>query len=148
MSIHRRGSSSNQLTDQQVAILHENTQIEYAAPSMSFLNSAFQPRLQAVVYWIRLPLTSGLDHVNIYALKDGSNWVIVDTGTNTSGCIEALEKAFESDALENALNNETISKVIVTHYHSDHIGLAGTSRRRGRCFMQRRLLAVLKLVMA
>lgn len=131
MSIHRSGSTSDQLTDQQVAILHENTQIGIRRAVDVIPEFGVPTEVASGVYWIRLPLTSGLDHVNIYALKDGSNWVIVDTGTNTSGCIEALEKAFETDALENALNNETISKVIVTHYHSDHIGLAGYLASKG-----------------
>ncbi|MDX1928052.1 MAG: hypothetical protein SFV81_16115, partial [Pirellulaceae bacterium] len=35
------------------------------------------------IWWIRLPLTSAMDHVNVYALEDRHAWTLVDTGSNT-----------------------------------------------------------------
>ena len=32
------------------------------------------------VLWFRLPLPTALDHVNVYALRDGDGWTVVDTG--------------------------------------------------------------------
>lgn len=83
------------------------------------------------LFWIRLPLTSGLDHVNVYALRDGDGWVLVDTGTNTAGCKDALEHAFRTDSLRCGHGIGAISKLIVTHYHSDHIGLANYLDSKG-----------------
>ena len=32
------------------------------------------------ILWLRLPLPTPLDHVNVYALDDGDGWTVIDTG--------------------------------------------------------------------
>ena len=72
------------------------------------------------VHWLRLPVPMRPDHVNIYALEDRDDWVIVDTGmwTNRS---EAIWQTLTRDVLA----GKNVSRVIVTHHHPDHIGMAG-----------------------
>lgn len=72
------------------------------------------------VLWARIPLPFALDHVNVYFLRDGDGWAVVDTGINTK---EA--KAVWTDMLDGPLRGARITRVIVTHAHPDHIGLAG-----------------------
>ena len=36
------------------------------------------------ILWMRLPLPMALDHVNVYAIRDGAGWAVVDTGFDTS----------------------------------------------------------------
>lgn len=72
------------------------------------------------VLWFRLPLPMALDHINIYALDDGGSWTIVDTGLNTS-----QTRALWQQILEGPLAGKPVGRVIVTHHHPDHIGLAG-----------------------
>jgi glyoxylase-like metal-dependent hydrolase (beta-lactamase superfamily II) len=76
------------------------------------------------IHWFRMPLPFGLDHINLWALDagDGDNggWAIVDTGVNmpkTRGFWQAL--------LDGPLAAKPVTRVIVTHYHPDHLGLAG-----------------------
>lgn len=72
------------------------------------------------VLWMRLPLPMALDHVNVYALDDGVSWTIIDTGfaSNRSRAIwEAL--------LAGPLAGKPVGRVVVTHHHPDHVGLAG-----------------------
>ena len=61
-----------------------------------------------------------LDHVNVYVIDEDDSWTIIDTGfwskKTQSIWIEIKEKWF---------NDKTIGKVIVTHHHPDHVGLAG-----------------------
>ena len=61
-----------------------------------------------------------LDHVNVYVIDEGDSWTIIDTGfwskKTQSIWIEIKEKWF---------NDKPIGKVIVTHHHPDHVGLAG-----------------------
>lgn len=72
------------------------------------------------ILWARLPLPMTLDHVNVYALEDGLGWTIVDTGMDT----EAARAAW--DALRaGPLGGRPIARIILTHHHPDHIGLAG-----------------------
>ena len=72
------------------------------------------------ILWLRLPLPFRLDHVNVYLLEDDDGWVVFDTGISSDQCRLAWEKV-----LSGPLAGKRVSKVIVSHYHPDHIGLAG-----------------------
>ncbi|WP_435138984.1 MBL fold metallo-hydrolase [Pseudopelagicola sp. nBUS_19] len=72
------------------------------------------------VLWMRLPLPMALDHVNIYALDDGDGWTIVDTGFDSK-----RSRAIWRVLLDGPLSGKPIRRVIVTHHHPDHVGLAG-----------------------
>ncbi len=69
---------------------------------------------------MRLPLPMKLDHVNCYALDDGDSWTIVDTGFDTK-----RSRAIWRTLLDGPLRGKPVGRVLVTHHHPDHIGLAG-----------------------
>lgn len=72
------------------------------------------------VLWLRLPLPMALNHINLYAIEDGEGWAIVDAGLATDASREGW-----NTALEGVLGELPITRVICTHMHPDHIGLAG-----------------------
>jgi glyoxylase-like metal-dependent hydrolase (beta-lactamase superfamily II) len=72
------------------------------------------------VLWLRMPLPMALNHVNVYAIEDGEGWAVVDTGLRTPDTIAAWEAA-----LAGPLGGGPVTRVIGTHMHPDHIGLAG-----------------------
>ena len=72
------------------------------------------------VFWLRLPLPMALDHVNCFVLDDGDGWTIVDTGFDTT-----RTRAMWQAALDGPLSGKPVHRVIVTHHHPDHVGLAG-----------------------
>lgn len=72
------------------------------------------------VLWMRLPLPMKLDHVNVYALDDGDSWTIIDTGFDTGKTRKIWQSLFQGP-----LAGKPVARVIVTHHHPDHIGLAG-----------------------
>jgi len=72
------------------------------------------------VLWMRLPLPMVLDHVNVYALDDGCGWTVIDTGFDTR-----KSRAIWTDLLAGPLAGKPVTRVIGTHHHPDHIGLAG-----------------------
>ncbi|MFK7879223.1 MBL fold metallo-hydrolase [Roseobacter sp.] len=72
------------------------------------------------VLWMRLPLPMKLDHVNVYALDDGDAWTVVDTGFASK-----RTKSIWQKLMAGALQGKPISRVVVTHHHPDHMGLAG-----------------------
>jgi len=82
-------------------------------------------KLTRGVHWLRMPLPYTLDHINLYLIEDGDSWVIVDTGVNTSKVRDLWERHFEG-----VMGGRPVSKVIVTHLHPDHVGLAGWLCRR------------------
>lgn len=74
--------------------------------------------------WLRMPLPYALDHINLWMLQDGDGWTIVDCGMNSPVTREAWDRVFTT------LGGAKIKRVIVTHCHPDHFGLAGWLTRR------------------
>ena len=72
------------------------------------------------VHWLRMPLPFGLDHINLWALDAGGGWALVDTGVNLPASKRNWETLFAGP-----LAGKPVTRVIVTHYHPDHLGLAG-----------------------
>lgn len=70
--------------------------------------------------WLRLPLPFLLGHINVWLLRDGDGWAIVDTGIFTKATCQAWEGVFTG-----CIDNTPVSKVLVTHLHPDHVGCAG-----------------------
>ena len=78
------------------------------------------------IVWLRLPLPGALDHVNAYALDDGASWTIVDTGLSSK-----RGKAIWQALLAGPLGGKPVGRLIVTHHHPDHLGLAGWFQAQG-----------------
>ena len=72
------------------------------------------------VRWLRMPLPFALDHINLWLLDEGDGWTIVDTGLATE-----TTKALWDSILSEKLEGRPVKRVLVTHFHPDHIGLAG-----------------------
>lgn len=69
------------------------------------------------VSWIRMPLPFALDHINLWLIEDGEGVAIVDTGY----ALDATRDAW--DAILAHLG-KPVTRIIVTHCHPDHLGLA------------------------
>jgi len=80
------------------------------------------------VVWMRMPLGGSLAFINVWGLKDEGGWTLVDTGMQGQATTEAWRSAFAGP-----LGGEPIVRVIVTHMHPDHIGMAGWITRKFRC---------------
>ena len=70
------------------------------------------------VLWLRLPLPMALDHVNIYLFDEGDHWTVIDTGFATKKTRAMWEAVLGK-------LGKPVGRVIVTHHHPDHVGLAG-----------------------
>src|SRR3954469_7349674 len=80
-------------------------------------------RLTAVapgVEWLRLPLPYRLDHVNIYLIEGDGGWTVLDTGLGTDACRSAWDQI-----LAGPFAGRQLEQMVVTHFHPDHVGLAG-----------------------
>ena len=78
------------------------------------------------IWWMRMPLPMALDHVNVYALDDGDAWTLFDTGFHSRLGVEIWEHL-----LAGPLAGKPVARVIVSHHHPDHIGMAGWFQARG-----------------
>lgn len=81
------------------------------------------------VAWVRMPLPFALDHINLWLLRDEidgrEGWTIVDCGIARDEVKALWEQVFER-----ALQGLPVLRVLVTHMHPDHVGLADWLCRR------------------
>jgi glyoxylase-like metal-dependent hydrolase (beta-lactamase superfamily II) len=77
-------------------------------------------RIAPGVEWLRMPLPFALDHINLWLLEDGPGWTIVDTGYAMAETRARWERVFAD-----RLGGLPVTRIIATHHHPDHIGLAG-----------------------
>jgi len=77
------------------------------------------------IQWVRMRLPMQLNHINLWLLEDEGGWTVVDTGIKNDETTLAWEQLFIG-----AMGGRSIRRVIVTHMHPDHIGLAGWLVRR------------------
>jgi len=78
------------------------------------------------ILWARLPLPMRLDHMNVYMLDEGDHWSLIDTGLDW-----AKARATWETLLAGPLAAKPVGRVILTHHHPDHIGLAGWFAAQG-----------------
>lgn len=75
------------------------------------------------VRWVRMGLPFALDHINLWLLRDRidgrEGWTIVDCGITNADTQASWERVFAEE-----LDGLPVLRLIVTHMHPDHIGLA------------------------
>lgn len=74
------------------------------------------------ISWVRQPLPFALDHVNCWLLDDGVERALIDTGIASEPT-----RGFWRSALDGVMP----TRLLVTHFHPDHIGLAGWFAEQG-----------------
>lgn len=82
------------------------------------------------ILMVRLPLPFALDHINVWLLADRlpdgrEAWTIIDTGVAGK-----LTRGLWDQVAEQHMDGRPVARVIVTHFHPDHIGLADWLCRR------------------
>ncbi len=80
-----------------------------------------------------MPMPFRLDHANLWAIRDdavANSWAVVDAGLKTPETIEAWRRILAGPG---PLAAARISRVIVSHMHADHLGLAGWLTRKFSC---------------
>ena len=79
------------------------------------------------ILWLRMQLPFALDHINLWLLEDSEEtatgvrkgWTAVDCGVTNPGTQAAWEQVFAGP-----MKGLPILRVLVTHMHPDHMGLA------------------------
>lgn len=100
-------------------------------------------RIAEGVRWARFPVPGPLKHVNAYLLDDGDGIAVIDTGLAIPSCTDAWETL-----LAGPLAGKPITRIIVTHFHPDHLGLAGwlAARSGAPLFMTRNEFLLARLL--
>jgi glyoxylase-like metal-dependent hydrolase (beta-lactamase superfamily II) len=114
--------------------MHDPTSAAQATASLTypFQDAPAPGETSAVapgVLWLRMPLPmAGLNHINLWALEDEGGWTLVDTGMQTPQTATHWQSAFSGP-----LCSRKVMRVICTHMHPDHIGMAGWLTRQHDC---------------
>lgn len=72
------------------------------------------------VGWARIAMPGSLGHINVWIADDGAGITIIDTGLRLPQSREAWDALFAGP-----LAGSRVGRVICTHLHPDHIGMAG-----------------------
>jgi glyoxylase-like metal-dependent hydrolase (beta-lactamase superfamily II) len=80
------------------------------------------------VFWVRMPLPMALNHINVWLIEDGEGYALVDTGIASEVTREHWRVIFNG-----FMNGKPITRVLITHMHPDHVGLAGWITRKFDC---------------
>ncbi len=77
--------------------------------------------------WLRMPLPWALDHINLYLLPDGGDdrFALVDTGIRSRGTKAAWRRLLRAGDGGGARRRIRPTRLLLTHHHPDHLGLAG-----------------------
>jgi glyoxylase-like metal-dependent hydrolase (beta-lactamase superfamily II) len=76
------------------------------------------------VVQVYLPLPMRPSIINVYLVRGGATWTLIDTGMNTDASAAALRGAFEALAIPPT----AITRLVATHHHVDHYGASGVLR--------------------
>lgn len=71
-----------------------------------------------VIKWLRMPLPMALNHINLYLVRDGAGWRMIDTGFDTKRTRDIWERILPG-------LGAPVTGIVCTHHHGDHCGLAG-----------------------
>jgi glyoxylase-like metal-dependent hydrolase (beta-lactamase superfamily II) len=86
--------------------------VSIAAPAISDLGGGVT-RVTHALPW-------ALDHVHCYVVNDGEAVTVIDCGLGDERTVESWRLALAE------LGSPTVARVIVTHFHPDHIGAGAT----------------------
>ena len=73
---------------------------------------------------VYLPLPMRPSIVNVYLVRAGDRWTLIDTGMNTEDSVAAFRSALD----EIGIDPQAIGRLVATHHHVDHFGTSAPYR--------------------
>lgn len=78
------------------------------------------------IYQLKVPIPNNpLENTNAYLLQGDDGYLIIDPGMNTDASFNVLEK----ELAEAGVTFDNITRILATHGHGDHYGLAGRIKK-------------------
>lgn len=100
-------------------------------PRLQYLHDTAPPPGELVeiargLHWLRMPLPIDPDHINLWLIEDDAGVTLIDTGLPVEHCT-AVWQRLEADWLA----DRPLRRILVTHFHPDHMGCAAWLQSRG-----------------
>lgn len=114
-----------------VSLTQDEGFVETSDKGLTYPMGRFAPaegtlhRLSPDVRWARIQMPGSLGHINNWVIDDGDGVAVVDTGMKLPSCQDNWEAILAGE-----LAGVPVTRVIGTHFHPDHIGLAGLFAER------------------
>ena len=112
------GNRAGGLKDDDNVTELERVELDYPFDSLPMPGTAME--ISPGIHWVRMPLPFKLNHINLYLLDDGDGWTMVDAGYGNDET-----KALWREVWRTSLDGRPVTRLIVTHFHPDHVGNAG-----------------------
>ena len=77
------------------------------------------------LYWVHFELPFRLNHVNLFLMDTPKGLLILDAGLKS----EHSEEHWET-LINGPLKSKKFAGLLITHYHPDHIGMAGWLQKK------------------
>lgn len=90
---------------------------------LSYPFEEYPPEREAIevapgILWLSTPLPFiGLRQINLWLLRDGDGWTMVDCGYGDDAARAAVDGTWRA-----ALGGKRVTRLVVTHFHPDHAG--------------------------
>jgi glyoxylase-like metal-dependent hydrolase (beta-lactamase superfamily II) len=94
-----------------------------AEDALSYPFAALPPEGEAAevadgILWLSTPLPfAGLKQINLWLLRDGDGWCMIDCGYGYTPARAAIEAVWRQ-----ALGGGKVTRLVITHFHPDHAG--------------------------
>ena len=113
-----------------VQLTAEGATLASTEPRLKYLGEAPPPdgatlEVAPGIQWLRMPLPIDLNHINLWLIEDGAGYTLIDTGFPAESCT-AVWQSLETTLLR----TRPIHRILLTHYHPDHMGCAAWLQQR------------------
>ncbi len=127
--MHRENMSARVMRNPGSVLPEQSAEIEEHLPIryiQTEIRVAEPVPVQEGIVVLRLPLPFALNHINTYMLDEDDGWTLIDCGLDCEPARQAWDAALASPLLA----GRPVRRILVTHHHPDHIGLAGWLSKR------------------
>lgn len=84
------------------------------------------PQNNPLIHQVRVPVPYPLQYVNAYLIRGDKGWTVVDPGIHTPDALALWETVWERIGS----GYHEVERIVLTHHHPDHYGLAGYFQQR------------------